>query len=221
MRNCATTLAPETTQEEASYLQDILRSMHFSGKHLEIGTAAGGTLCLLMKVFDDKERPPFIVVDPMTYFKGQMDTVKKNLRQHGLPESDVEFRIKKSSEAFRESSEKGEVFDFIFIDASHKIHRVTEDLRWTRLLREGGVVCLHDYYTEKGVTMALNRFIRKHANYAVVGQVGSLIAFKKTDKSTEREVSLLDRLWSRSVGLVLQTEKSLSKRLRKTACIRK
>lgn len=215
MRSCAITLNPELTEEELSFVLDIIHKAHFAGKHIEIGTAAGGTLCRMMKTFKNHERPPFVVVDPMTYFEDQLNIVKKNLQNNGLSASEVDFRVKKSSEAFKEASQKGEFFEFIFIDASHKIHHVTDDLRWTRLLKKGGIVCIHDYQTEKGVTIAVNRFIKKQANYTEVGRVGSLIALKKAAESVKCEVSLLDRLWSRIIGLFLQSKRALDKRLKK------
>ena len=205
------------TEEELSFILDIIHKTRFRGKHIEIGTAAGGTLVRMMKVFKAHERPTFIVVDPMTYFEDQLNIVKKNLQDNGLSASEVDFRIKKSSEAFLEASQDGESFEFIFIDASHKVHRITEDLRWTRLLKKGGIVCIHDYdyNSSKGVTLAVNRFLRKNPNFVKIGCIQTLMALHKTHESLRREISFVDRFWSRILAPLMQAETSLKKRFKK------
>ena len=64
MRDCATTLASEVTEKELKALTVLLEKSGFHGRHLEIGTAAGGTLKAMMAVYEDTERPDFVVVDP-------------------------------------------------------------------------------------------------------------------------------------------------------------
>ncbi len=206
MRRHARTLAPELTDKELASLLDIIRKMRFQGKHLEIGTAAGGTLCCMMKVFEYHERPPFVVVDPMTYFQDQLNTVMKSLQNNGVPAEEVDFRIKKSSEAFIEANQRGESFEFIFIDGAHKIHYVTGDLRWTRLLRKGGIVCLHDYSSVRGVTLAADRFLRKNSNYEKVDCVHTLLILRKTRESSTPEISLTDRIWASALAPLLRLD---------------
>ncbi|MBI4686389.1 MAG: class I SAM-dependent methyltransferase [Nitrospirae bacterium] len=201
------------SEDEAVYLQGLVRQEGFKGKHLEIGTAAGGTLCLLMKVFETGKRPPFIVVDSMNYFPNQYEAVQKNLKNNGITLADVEFRIKSSREAFAEAYRAGEMFDFILIDASHKIHRVTEDLMWTRLLSKGGIVCLHDYRYIKGVTLAVKRFLRKNPHFEVIDCIQTLIALRKSRLSSKPEINLTDRLRATALAPLLQLENSLTKRL--------
>jgi len=215
VRKSAETLKPEVTKDEASYLLEICRRMGFPGKHLEIGTAAGGTLCLLMKVFEDETRPPFVVVDRMTYFPDQLNIIKTNLKNNGLSEHGVDFRIKTSVEAFNEAYSNKEIFDFILIDAGHKIHRVMEDLRWTRLLNAGGVICMHDYGPSKGVKLAADRFMKKNTHFELLGLVDSLLVLRKNHIAGKEEVTMADRLWSVILAPVLQLESSIKKRLRK------
>ena len=66
MRACATTLAPEVTEKELNALTGLLETSGLDAPHLEIGTAAGGTLKAMMGVYEDGVRPAFVVVDPMT-----------------------------------------------------------------------------------------------------------------------------------------------------------
>ena len=206
MRPFARTLTPELTDEELAALLGIIRKRRFQGKHLEIGTASGGTLCSMMKVFEDHERPPFVVVDPMTYFQNQMNTVKKNLHDNGVSAEQVDFRIMKSDRAFIEADRKRESFDFIFIDGAHKIHYVTDDLRWTRLLSDGGIVCLHDYTSVRGVTLAVDRFLRKNPHYVKVECVNTLLILRKTKEGLRPEISFIDRVWASLFAPLLRLE---------------
>ncbi|MBI5407460.1 MAG: class I SAM-dependent methyltransferase [Nitrospirae bacterium] len=206
MRPFTRTLTPELTNEELAALLGIIRKRRCQGKHLEIGTAAGGTLCSMMKVFEDHERPPFVVVDPMTYFQNQLNTVKKNLQDNGVSAEEVDFRIMKSDLAFMEADQKRESFDFIFIDGAHKIHYVTDDLRWTRLLNDGGIVCLHDYTSVRGVTLAVDRFLRKNPHYVRVECVNTLLILRKTKEGLKPEISFIDRVWASFFAPLLRLE---------------
>lgn len=181
MRECATTMAPEITEEEMQFLLYTMTTNQLVGKHLEIGTAAGGTLCQMMLAYPTKKRPQFVVVDPMCYFPDQKQIVAKNLSEHGLDPEAVDFRVMKSAESLQGALAKKETFDFIFIDGCHKVRYVLEDLRWAELLHVGGILCLHDY-SEKypGVWHPVRRFLRNYPSYHVVGQAGNLIALKKT-----------------------------------------
>lgn len=215
MRPIARTLTPELTDAELSTLLDILQESRFQGKHLEIGTAAGGTLYSMMKAFEDHKRPRFVVVDPMTYFQNQMDTVKKNLQDNGISAEDVDFRVMKSNQAFREADQRHESFDFIFIDGAHKIHYVTDDLRWTRLLNAGGIVCLHDYTSVRGVRLAADRFLGKNPHYVKVVCVNTLLILRKTGESLRPEISFSDRVWASLFAPLLRLEVFTKKALKR------
>lgn len=211
-RPCAETLEAEMTLPEQEFLQTLIRQEHFSGTHLEIGTAAGGTLCRMMNCFTDETRPRFVVVDRMTYFPDQQQTVIENLTRNGLSADQVDFRTTTSSEAFNQASRNRDNFDFILIDASHKILSVMADLRWTRLLNPGGIVCFHDYGEKfPGVKLAINRFLKHHSNYAPIGLADSLLALRKTAPCPSKEVSLLDSAYSVLMYLPLEVDRKISK----------
>lgn len=211
-RPCAKTLEAEMTVREQEFLQNLIQKEHFSGAHLEIGTAAGGTLCRMMNCFTDETRPPFVVVDRMTYFPDQYQTVIENLKRNGLPAGQVDFRTTTSSEAFSRASRNRDSFDFILIDASHKILSVMADLRWTRLLNAGGVVCFHDYDDKfPGVKLAIDRFLRHHSNYEPIGLADSLFALRKTTPGPRKEVSLFDSAYSVMMYLPLEVDRKISK----------
>ena len=52
------------------------------------------------------------------------------------------------------------MFDMVFIDADHAMHAVITDIcMWGRLIKEGGLICGHDYNNYKGVNFAVDSLI--------------------------------------------------------------
>lgn len=212
MRESATTLASEVSENELASLLSVLKEGKLSGQHLEIGTAAGGTLKELIRAYPDGRRPHFVVVDPMSYFPDQMAIVRRNLSSAHIDPDEVEFRIGKSWPMFLRAEKSKERFSFIFVDGSHKIHHVTEDLAWTRLLDAGGLVCFHDYVPRfPGVMKPVDRFLKQHANYGVVKHVESLLIIKKI-RPGRLEVSAWDRTRARLQNIYYQLAQSFEKR---------
>ena len=213
-RISASSFDPELGADELAFLLDLVRNSGLKGRHLEIGTAAGGTLCAMMNCFAPGERPPFVVVDPMAYFADQLEVVKRNLRQHDLDPSEVDIRMARSFDAFRNAEAARESFDFVFIDGAHKIRYVTQDLHWTRLVNVGGIICVHDYNKEQmGVMLAVDRFLRIHPNYQREALISSLLVIRKQAASCSKEISRADYLWALAMSPWLQLKKSLAKRL--------
>jgi predicted O-methyltransferase YrrM len=214
MRQSATTFSSEISARELTRLTSLLRTERFSGWHLEIGTAAGGTLKEMMLCYPTGRRPRFVVVDPMTYFPNQLSIVCRNLSSAGIAADEVEFRISKSWPALREAERANETYSFIFVDGSHKINHVTEDLAWTRLLEPGGLISVHDYEPNfKGVMAAVDRFIAQHPNYQVVDREERLIVMRKTSVSPRREISEWDLLRARLINVYHQFETACRKRV--------
>ena len=214
-RPCAHTLKPEMTDEELSGMQSWLQSGLPLGRCLEIGTAAGGTLCFMMNCFETDARPAFAVVDTMGYFDKQMEIVKSNLTQNGLDSWQVDFRVMSSDAAFARAEAEGERFDFILVDASHKIRHVMADLRWLRLLNVGGLACFHDYTARfKGVRWPIDRFLQRNSQFSRVGLAGSLLCIRRDTTSARPEVTSCDRIWALLWSPILQLDLSLQKRLK-------
>lgn len=212
------TLCPEMTAEELAGLKSWLHSTARKGAHLEIGTAAGGTLCFMMKSFPDSDRPRFSVVDTMSYFVNQFDVVKRSLADHGLDADQVDFRVMSSAEAFARAEADRERFDFMLVDASHKICHVMNDLRWMRLMNVGGIACFHDYAPYfKGVLWPIDRFLRRNPHFVRVGQAGSLLCIRKEREAATPEVTVSDRLWALLRSPLLQWGLSLRKRRNRKA----
>ena len=224
MRRCATTLESEMTDEEREFLTGLLRQQ-LTGPlahnrkldaHLEVGTAAGGTLCVMMNSFSDDERPEFVVVDRMSYFDNQEASIRQNLQNNGLDPEEVCFHKTTSSQAFKDCTAAKRTFDFVLVDASHKIMAVTADLRWSRMLNPGGIICFHDYAERfPGVQMPVDRFLERQPNYQRIGLTGTLLALRKTAESQRPEVSTSDRIHSMLMHIPLEIERKRAKNQRK------
>lgn len=218
MRRSAITLDAEMSAEESATLDRILQSAKLSGPHLEIGTAAGGTLKRMMSNYPKERRPKFVVVDTMDYFPDQKSIVVRNLETANISASEVDFRIGRSSIEFAKAERARERFDFILIDASHKFNHVTNDLRWTRLLNLGGYVCMHDYSSQfPGVTEAADRFLARHTNYRRVEATGSILVLRKDGPSPLLEITIRDRWYAEAKTIWRNLRGSIGKRIRKIA----
>ncbi|MGE0338546.1 MAG: class I SAM-dependent methyltransferase [Xanthobacteraceae bacterium] len=214
MRASATTLEAEMTPEEAQALDQLLQSSNLRGTHLEIGTAAGGTLKRMVALYPKETRPRFVVVDTMKYFPDQMGIVARNLHSVGVDPSDVDFRVGDSWSEFRKAEAAGEQFDFMLIDASHKLNHVTRDLSWTRMLKVGGYVAMHDYAPKfPGVTQAADKFLARYPSYSRVKLTGSLLILKKNAMSAAAEVSAGDRFAAEIGNFFQQLGGSVRKRI--------
>lgn len=221
MRECARTLSPEMSPDELGFLLSSLQKFSRRGAHLEIGTAAGGTLARMAALFPSGARPRFVVVDPMTYFPNQWEAVKENLLRHGVFPETIDFRKMKSHEAFWPSRRLKERFDVVVVDASHKIHYVTRDLRWASLVNPGGLLFFHDYCSRCPQVMGpIDRFLKKNPCYQVEGQTGSLLLVRKLAASSFREVSRIDLLRAYLLAPCYQISASFRKKLKKIALFR-
>ncbi len=213
MRRCATTLEPEMTPAELQLLTGLIGEKAFSGLHLEVGTAAGGTLCRMLAALPAAKPAQFRVVDPMTYFPQQLEVVCANLREHELDDTLVDFKVSTSDDALSAATAEGASFDFMLIDGRHDLWSVMRDLRWTRLLNVGGIVCLHDYGLDhSGVKLAVDRFCKSHPHFSKVGQAGSLVAFQKMGIASRPEVSLADETYAFCWSWTLEVERKLARR---------
>ena len=217
MRACATTLASELADDELVALTSLLRTEKLKGTHVELGTAAGGTLVEMLKAYPAGERPRFVVVDTMQYFPDQLALVRKNLESNGLDPAQVEFRVARSGDAYEALTRKPEDLAFILIDANHKLKYVTQDLRWARFLKPGGILCLHDYCAgSEGVIIAVDRFLKRNKNYQRLQLTNRLLIIRKIAATDSAEISGTDMTFAKAVTPILQLKKSITKRLQRS-----
>jgi len=192
-RASSTSLASEMTPNEQAALSKIISEYTLPGKHLEIGTAAGGTLCKMMLAA--RHRPRFVVVDTLKYFPNQHETILKNLASHGLPAEQVEIRATTSAEAYLHACRAGERFDLILVDGSHKFFYVMQDLRWAGRLNRRGILALHDYSPKfQGVEQPVNYFLARNPGYRKLMLADSLLILEKTEDDSPSGVVTMPSL---------------------------
>ena len=213
-RLSSTTLQSEMTQVELGELCHLLRERSWAGMHLEIGTAAGGTLCAMMKAAT--KQPHFMVVDSMRYYPDQRQIVEQNVISHGLPLKKVTIQEMHSWDGYIKAQKNGDRFDFILVDGSHKLRHVVEDLHWANLLNIGGVLALHDYHPNTpGVIIAADYFLAQNGNYRNAGLSDSLLLLEKINTDAPGGVRLMPDFWATLLQLYLQLRASLNKRLKR------
>ncbi len=213
MRPSAVSIQSELHPAELAALQALLKSAQLSGAHLEVGTAAGGTLRELLLCYPPP-RPRFVVVDSFRYFPRQKEIVADNLRSAGIDPDDVEMRAVNSDSALAAAAAAGEQFDFILIDANHQARHVISDLRWAKLLRPGGYLCLHDYGPKfPGVMWAADRFLQNNRNYGRVSLSVSLLVIQKNEMSRRDEVGMADLVLGKILTPLQKLRRSIGKRL--------
>ena len=115
---------------ELEALGGYLRGLQVQGRCLEVGTAYGRTLIHLMSLFEDDRRPPFVVIDPMTYFPGQAAKVRANLVEEGFGDADVRILEMTSARALLELPVEGDPLAFVFVDGDHSERGVRQDLEY-------------------------------------------------------------------------------------------
>ncbi len=213
MRQSALDMSSELAPAELAALKELLASSALKGAHLEIGTAAGGTLKELLLCYA-LPRPRFVVVDSFRYFPSQRAIVENNLRSAGVDPASVDLRETTSDDGLRDAASRGERFDFILIDANHGARHVIRDLRWAKLLAPGGLLCLHDYSPRfPGVRWAVDRFLRNNRNYRRVGLHGTLMVLQKTGEGRNEEVRGIDVAIGDLLTPIHNLRRSIRKRL--------
>lgn len=221
-RESAITLKSEMTDAEVYSIKNAIKDSKLTGLHIEIGTAAGGTLCEILKCYQNELKvvpPQFIIIDPLTYFDDQYEKICLNLQNNGLSRNNITFEKNKSSVAFRNLSTHACEIEFILIDGNHKINHFVGDLRFSRYLKAGGLLLIHDYSKSfKGIHSATNNFLNRYTNYEVLSHVDCLIILRKKSISNSIEISPLTLLSAHFRNLMDQVLNSLRKRFSSNYC---
>ena len=217
MRQSGIDLSSECDPIEIEALKQAIKDAPSGGCALELGTAAGGTLKELINFSKSVgKRYKFHVIDPMTYYRDQLQKVKDNLKSSGINPEEVEFFIGTSDGFMKSSQFHNHSFSFVFIDGDHRAYPLMKDLRILSNLQDGGIACFHDY-TEKfpGVIWSLDHFLKKNSNYKYVSKDKSLVTIKKIKETNTTEVSSLDLIGAKIFQYQHKYKRSILKRLNK------
>ena len=213
-RPSATTLEPECTAEERALLMETLKNSAFSGAHLEIGTAAGGTLKEMMGQYAPDARPDFFVIDPLTYYPDQENIITRNLISAGIDPNLVTFWKGVTQDFIDPARASGQMFDFVFIDGDHRHYYVTVDLQWADCVTKGGVIALHDHGAAfPGVGWAIDTFLAHNSDFKIEARAGSLTILRRIAVTKRPAVTAADLRHARRVHLMFRWKRSLKKRL--------
>jgi len=214
-RSSEITLESECTATERAAMTAVLQDAGYTGAHLEIGTAAGGTLKELMGTYPDPAtRPPFFVIDPLTYFADQLSKVKTNLSSAGIDPDSVTFWIATTQSELPRVRASGQMFDFVFIDGDHRHYPVMVDLQWADLVTVGGTVCLHDNGPQfPGVGWSIDYFLDRNPNFERIGQADTLTLLRKTAEGRKPALSASDLRAAKWAQWKFKTKRSLRRRL--------
>ena len=216
VRASALTLESECTQAERGLLCRVLTGHELTDRHLEIGTAAGGTLKELINTYANPDkRPAFFVIDPLTYYENQFEKITRNLQSANIDPESVTFWKGTTEDFLERERAAGTTFDFIFIDGDHRHYPVMVDLQWADLVRPNGFIALHDHCDKfPGVIWSTDYFLKKNPNYRLVEKVDSLVVLQKTGPNDGKAVTPADLRASHIAQLKFKYKRSLKTRLK-------
>src|SRR5512139_6522 len=110
---------------------------------VEVGVSTGGMSAQLLKA-------PLLtlyMVDCASF-----RAAKVNTKFAGERAKFVNCRSPEAAEQFPDK-----MFDFVFIDADHSLEAVERDIAaWRPKIKDGGLLCGHDYGTDWGVAVAVD-----------------------------------------------------------------
>ena len=137
--------------------------------------------------------------------------------EHQLDPDSVKFLRISSAKALQDVQPNPPQLDFILVDGNRKVRYVTEDLQWTRFLQLGGLGRLHDCRPKfPRVSLNAKRFLRKHPNYKILSHAGSLLILRKSNPSSQSEITWIERLRASIFSPYFQLKASVVKRLTKS-----
>jgi hypothetical protein len=193
------------TEAQARTLWDEARQVPPGGLIVEIGSHQGRSTVVLAAAAPQAE---VVAIDPFVggAMFGGLATREKfsaNLRLTGLTER-VELRQAKSTDLRPSWTEP---IGFLYIDGKHDYWTLSDDLRWSEFLPDGGRICIHDAYSSIGVTLGLLRHVLPSRRLRYLDRTGSLARFEIAAASSPGSAADRQRIlavlpwWLRNVGI--------------------
>lgn len=187
------------TPAQARLLWDCAVAVPPDGLIVEIGSHQGRSTVVLAAA-----RARVVAIDPFVSgakFGGlpTKDKFLSNIEAAGVA-GNVELRQAKSTDL---RPGWHEPIGFLYIDGKHDYWTLSDDLRWTTFLSDGGRVAIHDAFSSIGVTLGLLVHALPARRLRYVRREGSLALFEVGPATRADRVRFLAQLpwWIGNVGI--------------------
>jgi len=161
------------TREQAQVLHSEAARIA-PGRVVEIGSHQGRSTVVL-----GSSGARVTAIDPFgsAWRYGRTDT-ERRLRRH-LAEAGVEDRVDVVVATSRQARDTWtDEVRLVYVDGKHDMWSCLDDLRWSRFLRDGDTVLVHDAFSSLGVTAALLLDAATTSRHVYQGRTGSLAAYR-------------------------------------------
>ncbi len=189
------------TEDQARTLWNEARRVPAGALIVEIGSHQGRSTVVLAAAAPQAK---VVAIDPFVggaMFGGlaTRDRFEANLLRTGLA-GRVELRQARSTQLRPSWTEP---IGFLYIDGKHDYWTLSDDLRWSEFLPDGGRVCIHDAYSSIGVTLGLLRHVLFGRRLRYLDRTGSLARFEAASVRRADRLRMLAELpwWLRNVGI--------------------
>jgi len=193
------------TREQAGMLWDAAQRLPPGARIVEIGSHQGRSTVVLGCAARARGCQ-VTAIDPFVdgrLFGGEPTRGKfeKNIAAAGL--SDVVELVAEYSTRLR--PHWTEPFDLLYVDGKHDYWTFTDDLRWSRHLRAGAEILVHDCFSSVGVTSGVLAVVLPGRRYAYLDRAGSLARFQLRRPGAADRLRIVRQLpwFVRNVGLKL------------------
>lgn len=190
------------TADQARVLHDAARAVAAGGRIVEIGSHHGRSTIVLALAARPGVR--VVAVDPFPEdwrygAAGTEQRFRANLAAAGAADR-VDVRVTTSAAA-RAAWPADACVDLVYVDGKHDYWTVRDDLRWARLVPDGGTVLVHDAFSSLGVTLALLRDLLPARRLRYAGRTGSLARLEVVPASLRDRARVLSELpwWVRNL----------------------
>ncbi|GGD19132.1 class I SAM-dependent methyltransferase [Nocardioides daphniae] len=186
---------------QARILWDEATQLGEGAKVLEIGSHQGRSTVILGEALRPKGGT-VLAVDPFVEGKlfGGLSTKEKferNIAANDL--GDVVELVQDYSTALRPTWTTA--FDMLYIDGKHDYWTLSDDLRWSVHLPEGGAIVIHDCFSSIGVTLGILRHVLFSSEIAYERRSNSQALFRRRRPTRADRLRILAEMpwWIRNV----------------------
>jgi hypothetical protein len=140
---------------QARLLFDHARNLGPGARVLEIGSHQGRSTVILAKALEPLGGT-VICVDPFVEGRLFGGTPTRTKFEQNVAAAGVGDRVELHAEYSTKLRPRWtEAFDMLYIDGKHDYWTLSDDLKWSEHLPEGGPILIHDCYSSIGVTLGI------------------------------------------------------------------